>query len=63
MSEELGAWAQSQGGNDLGLHVNRHPYPELVALVAQPGFQFIQLDVPQVEGAEKMAMDVLSMHA
>jgi len=63
MREGLGARAQCQSRDDLGLHVDCHPQPELAALVAQPGFQFVQLDVPQVEVAEQMAMEALGVHA
>jgi hypothetical protein len=53
MSHVLGAGTELKHRQNLGARVDRHPQPEHVLRAAQPGSQFIQLEVREVQMAEE----------
>ena len=53
MSHVLGAGTELKHRQNLGARVDRHPQPEHVLRAAQPGSQFIQLEVREVQMGEE----------
>ncbi len=52
MRRVLRAWTELEHRQNLGARVDRHPQPEHVVRAAQPGSQFIQLEVREVQMGE-----------
>jgi hypothetical protein len=61
MGHVLGAGAYLEDGQNLGAGINRQPEPEHVLRAAQPGSQFIQLEVWELQMAEGPLVQRLSM--
>ncbi len=63
MCHVLRAGTQLEDGQKLGAGINRQPEPLHLRMAAQPGSQFIQLEVRQVQMGEEALMQPLSMRA
>jgi hypothetical protein len=61
MGHVLGAGASLEDGQNLGAGINRQPEPEHVLRAAQPGSQFIQVEVWELQMAEGPLVQRLSM--
>ena len=59
----LGARAQMQHGHNLGLRIDGQPQPEHLSGAAQSGANFVQLQVREVQVAEAVLMEELSVLA
>jgi len=59
----LGARPQLERGHQLGARINRQPQPEHLGRAAQPGANFVQLQVREVQVAEVALMEELSVPA
>jgi hypothetical protein len=53
----LGAWADSQDGDEFSDGITRGPDPEVVGLVAQGGGKFVRLEMTQSEVMEEVRME------
>jgi hypothetical protein len=53
MSHVLGAGTELKHRQHLGARVDRHPQPEHVLRAAQPGSQFLQWEVREVQMGEE----------
>ncbi len=62
MSHVLGAVTQLQHGKNLRARINGQPQPLHLCRAAQPGSQFIQLQMREVEMAEETLAQGLSVH-
>jgi hypothetical protein len=61
MGRVLCAETQMEDGKNLRTGVDRQPQPQDVCIAAQPGTQFVQLDIRKLEVAEKVLMEGLCM--
>ena len=59
----LCAWTELEDGKNLGERIDGQPQPEHLCGAAQPGSDFVQLEVRDVEVAEAALMEGLSMLA
>ena len=57
----LCAWTELEDGKNLGERIDGQPQPEYLCGAAQPGSDFVQLEVRDVEVAEAALMEGLSM--
>src|SRR5260221_3643403 len=57
MSRVLRAQTEMEHGKDLGAGIDDQPEPEHLLGVAEPGAEFVQLQVRKLEIAEKMLME------
>ena len=62
MSHVLGAGTELKHRQNLGARVDRHPQPEHVLRAAQPGSQFIQLEVREPEMGEEAHVQGVCVH-
>ena len=63
MSHGLSAGAELEHRNDLGEGIDGQPEPEHLFGAAQPGTQFIQLEVGDLQGVEAVLVQGLSVLA
>jgi hypothetical protein len=59
----LGAWTQLEHRNNLCEGIDSQPEPEHLCVAAQPGAQFVQLEMWKLEIAERTLVQGLSMLA
>ena len=57
-----GSITQMEHGNKLGAGIDGEPEPEGLLGIAQPGAQFVQLQVREVQMAEEALVQALCMH-
>jgi hypothetical protein len=63
VGEVLGAWAELEGGDELGLGIEGDPDPEIVGLIAESGVEFIELEMANVQVAEEVRMNLVGVRA
>ena len=63
MRRMLCAGSQMEHGHELGARIDGQPEPQDLLGVAQPGAQFVQLEMREVQGTEAALMEELSVPA
>src|SRR5215467_14390510 len=63
MGHVLCAWTELEDGKNLRERIDGQPQPQHLGGAAQPGSNFVQLEVWDLEGAEAALMEGLSMLA
>src|SRR5215469_14918607 len=63
MSHGLGAQTQMEHGKNLGAGIDGEPEPEDLLGAAQPGAEFVQLQMRKVKVAERVLVQGLSVFA
>ena len=61
MGHGMCAGAELKHRKQLGEGIDGQPEPQHLCGVAQPGAQFVQLDIPKLEMTEKVLVEALSV--
>jgi hypothetical protein len=61
MGHVLCSWTEVEDGKKLCTWVDGQPQPQDVFVAAQPGAQFVQLDIGKLEMTEKVLVEAFSV--
>ena len=63
MGQVLSAWAELEGGDELGLRIESDPDPQIMGLVTEGGVEFIELQMADFQVTEEVRVDLFGVRA